>query len=178
MSQNDDFNQSDEYESDEEWVSKSQRKREVEGLQELGAKLPELNKEQLNKIPMGDALRSAVEEAQRLQPRSEASRRQAQYIGRLMRDEDPDAIQTALDQFEAGKQAHLQIFHKLERWRDRLILGDNSDLKAYLEEDSSADIQHLRQLLRNAQKEAKQGKPPVAARKLFKYLRERAEARL
>ncbi|MEH6576359.1 MAG: ribosome biogenesis factor YjgA [Amphritea sp.] len=161
---------------EEEWVSKSQRKREVEELQKLGAKLPELNKEQLAKTPMGEVLRKAVEEAQRLQPRSEATRRQMQYIGRLMRDEDTDAIKTAIERFEAGKQAHAQIFHKLERWRDRLIQGDNSDLQAYLQEDAGADIQHLRQLLRNAQKENKQGKPPVASRKLFKYLRERAEA--
>lgn len=175
MSQHDDFRPDDELEFDEEWVSKSQRKREMEHLQELGAKLPELNKEQLAKVPMSDTLRAAIEEAQRLQPRSEATRRQLQYIGRLMRGEDADEIQTAVDQFDAGKQAHLQVFHKLERWRDRLILGDNSDLQAYLTEDRGADIQHLRQLLRNAKKEASLGKPPVAAKKLFKYLRERAD---
>ena len=178
MSQNDDFQKPDEHESDEEWISRTQRKRDVEALQELGARLPGLTKEQLKKVPLGDEIRSAVEEAQRLQPRSEATRRQMQYIGRLMRGEDAEAIQTALERFEAGKQAHVQIFHKLEKWRDRLIEGDNSDLQAYLEEDDGADIQHLRQLLRNAQKEAKQGKPPVASRKLFKYLRERAETRL
>ncbi|MBU2966130.1 ribosome biogenesis factor YjgA [Amphritea sp. 2_MG-2023] len=175
MSQNDDFRPDDEHEFDEEWVSKSQRKREMEHLQELGAKLPELNKEQLAKVPMGDTLRVAIEEAQRLQPRSEATRRQLQYIGRLMRGEDAEEIQAAVDQFEAGKQAHLQIFHKLERWRERLIVGDNTDLQAYLTEDPEADIQHLRQLLRNAKKEASQGKPPGASKKLFKYLRERAD---
>lgn len=176
MSQHDEFESHDDF--DEEWVSKTQRKREMEALQAIGARLPELNQEQLDKVAMGDDLRRAVLEAKRLQPRSEAIRRQMQYIGRLMRSEDADAIQAALDRFEAGKQAHLQIFHKLERWRDRLIAGDNSDLQAYLAEDPDADIQHLRQLLRNAQKEAKQGKPAGAGKKLFKYLRERAESRL
>lgn len=171
-----DFNS--EQENEEEWVSKTQVKREMEKLQALGAKLPTLNAEQLKKVPLSPELMSAVKEAQRLQQRSEATRRQLQYIGRLMRSEDAEAIQTAIERFEAGKQAHAQIFHKLERWRDRLILGDNSDLQAYLEQDADADIQHLRQLLRNAQKEAKLGKPPVASRKLFKYLRERAEANL
>jgi len=171
-----DFNS--EQENEEEWVSKTQVKREMEVLQALGAKLPTLNAEQLKKVPLSPELMSAVKEAQRLQQRSEATRRQLQYIGRLMRNEDAEAIQTAIERFEAGKQAHAQIFHKLERWRDRLILGDNSDLQAYLEQDADADIQHLRQLLRNAQKEAKLGKPPVASRKLFKYLRERAEANL
>ncbi len=179
MSRND-FLPDDEQHSfdDEEWVSKSQRKREMIALQDLGAKLPELNKEQLKKIPMTIELQKAVEEAQRLQPRSEAIRRQLQYIGRLMRSQDVEAITTAIERFEAGKQAHAVMFHKLERWRDRLILGDNSDLQAYLQEDEGADIQHLRQLLRNAQKEQQQGTPPIASRKLFKYLRERAEAKL
>lgn len=176
MSQHDEFESHDEF--DEEWVSKTQRKREMEALQAIGAQLPTLNQEQLDKVPMGDDLRRAVLEAKRLQPRSEAIRRQLQYIGRLMRGEDADAIQQALDRFEAGKQAHLQIFHKLERWRDRLIAGDNNDLQAYLAEDPAADIQHLRQLLRNAQKEARQGKPAGAGKKLFKYLRERAESQL
>ncbi|WP_290702585.1 ribosome biogenesis factor YjgA [Amphritea sp.] len=177
MSQNDNF-QPDDNEFDEDFVSKSQRKRDMDKLQALGARLPELNKEQLAKVPLGDMLRQAVEEAQRLKPRSEATRRQMQYIGRLMQAEDADAIQAAIERFEAGKQAHMQIFHKLERWRDRLILGDNSDLQAYLDDDPGADIQHLRQLLRNAKKEASLDKPPAASRKLFKYLRARAEDRL
>lgn len=163
---------------DEEWVSKTQRKREVEAQQELGAKITLLNKDQVEQVPMSDELRAAIAEAARLQPRSEAIRRHLQYIGRIMRNEDTEAIEAALDRFEAGKQAHAQIFKKLERWRDRLILGDNSDLQAYLNEDGGADIQHLRQLLRNAKKEQAQEKPPVAARKLFKYLRERAESQL
>lgn len=173
MSQNDDFLPGDDHEFDEEWVSKTRRKREMEELQALGAQLPELNKDQLAKVPMSDILRAAVEEARRLPPRCEAIRRQLQYIGRLMRSEDADEIQTAVDRFEAGKQAHLQVFHKLERWRDRLVLGDNTDLEAYLAEDSDADIQYLRQLIRNAKKEASLDKPPAAAKKLFKYLRDR-----
>jgi ribosome-associated protein len=39
-----------------------------------------------------------------------------------------------------------------------------------------ADRQHLRQLLRQHQKEQAGNKPPAAARKLFKYLRELAES--
>jgi ribosome-associated protein len=35
-----------------------------------------------------------------------------------------------------------------------------------------ADSQHLRQLQRNAQKEAKQGKPPKSSRLLYKYLKD------
>ncbi|GGO82837.1 UPF0307 protein [Marinobacterium nitratireducens] len=160
---------------EEEWVSKTRRKQEMHALQALGKKLVGLNNEQLDKVPLEPELLAAVKECQRLR-KGEAIRRQLQYIGRLMRLADADAIEEAMDRFEAGKQAHDAHFHKLERWRDRLVNGDGSDLTAYIEEYPHADVQHLRQLVRNAQKEAQQQKPPASARKLFKYLRELAES--
>ncbi|HMV39736.1 MAG TPA: DUF615 domain-containing protein, partial [Plasticicumulans sp.] len=39
-----------------------------------------------------------------------------------------------------------------------------------------ADLQHLRQLRRNALKEAEKGKPPRAFRELFRVLRELTQA--
>ena len=41
-----------------------------------------------------------------------------------------------------------------------------------LEEHPAADRQHLRGLIRHAQHEAAHNKPPAAARKVFKYIRE------
>ncbi|MFC6669496.1 ribosome biogenesis factor YjgA [Marinobacterium aestuariivivens] len=159
---------------DEEWVSKTRRKKEMQALQDLGKKLVALNREQLAKVPLEPELLVAINECQRLK-KGEAIRRQLQYIGRLMRLADAEAISQAMDLFEAGKQAHDAHFHKLERWRERLIGGSNDDLTAFVEAYPNADIQHLRQLVRNAQKEAEQQKPPASARKLFRYIRELAE---
>lgn len=159
---------------EEEWVSKTRRKKEMHALQDLGKKLVELNSEQLAKVPLEPELLAAVQECQRLK-KGEAIRRQLQYIGRLMRLADAEAIGAAMDRFEAGKQAHDAHFHKLERWRERLINGDSGDLTAFVEAFPETDVQHLRQLVRNAQKEAQQQKPPAAARKLFRYIRELAE---
>ena len=64
------------------WVSKSEIKRDAEALKKLGAKLVELNKTNLAKIPLNDQLLEAIELAQRLQ--KEAKRRQLQYIGKLL----------------------------------------------------------------------------------------------
>lgn len=159
---------------DDEWVSKTRRKKEMHALQDLGKKLVELSGEQLEKVPLEADLRAAVVECRRL-TKHEAIRRQLQYIGRLMRQSDAEAIAEAMERFEAGKQAHDAFFHRLERWRDRLINGDNGDLAAFVEEYAGADVQHLRQLVRNAQKELQQQKPPASARKLFRYIRELAE---
>ena len=173
MNQNDEFEnlQSNEYE--EEWVSKTEVKRQMHALQELGARLTKLNKEQLDKLDLGDSLRNAIDEFHRIKSNG-AQKRHLQYIGKIMRTEDADEIEHAIGLFEAGHQAHTQAFHKLERWRDKLINEGNQALQEYVEEYPDADIQHIRELIRNAQKELKLNKPPAASRKLFKYLRELA----
>lgn len=156
--------------------SRSQVKREVEALQALGERLVTLRKDQLDQMPISDTLRAAVDEAKRLSARS-AIRRQMQYIGKLMRNEDGEAVQTAFDRFDVTKEAHNKVFHKLEKWRDRLIGNEEGIMEVVLTEYPHTDIQHLRQLVRNAQKELSQNKPPATARKLFKYLRELEESK-
>lgn len=176
MVNNEDFSKDDS--SDEEWISKTQIKKEMLALQELGEKLSTLTAAQLKTVPMSDPLRAAIEECKRIKPRSGAMKRHMNYVGRLMRTEEPEEIKQAIDRFEAGSQAHTAMFHRLERWRDRLIAGGNEELQTYLTENPEADIQHLRQLIRNGKKEADKQQAPAAARKLFKYLREMAEAKL
>ncbi len=162
----------DDIPSDElEAKSKTQVKREMEALQELGKKLLSQKADILDKMPLSDEMRKAIEEDRRIRQR-EAKRRHLQYIGRLMRDEDADAIAAVLEQHEAGTRAYNQRFHKLEQWRDRLINEGDEALSAFMDAYPQAELQHLRQLIRNARREAAQEKPPASARKLFKYLRE------
>jgi ribosome-associated protein len=62
--------------------------------------------------------------------------------------------------------------HKLEEWRDRLIRDGDNALGEALETFPNADRQQLRQMIRQAQKETEQNKPPKTARTLFRYLRD------
>ena len=155
---------------DDDFVSKTQRKREMHDLQDVGKQLIELNDEQLARMPLDPRLEAAIVEMRRIRHR-EARRRQLQFIGRLMRDADQEGIQAALDQFNHQSRANVQMQHQAEQWRDRL-LSDADALQAFIDEYPAVDIQHLRQLLRQAQKEAGQNKPPASARKLFKEIRE------
>lgn len=173
MNKNDQFENQKTDGLDEEWLSKTEVKRQMQALQDLGAKLTKLNQEQLDKLNLSSRLRSAIDEFHRIKSHG-AQKRHLQYVGKVLRTEDADEIEHAIGLFEAGHQAHTQVFHKLERWRDRLITDGNSALQEYVAEYPSADIQHIRQLIRNAQKEQSQNKPPAASRKLFKYLRELA----
>lgn len=163
-------------EGDEEWASRTQLKLEVKAITALGEQLGNLSPDQLAKIPMADELRGAIEETRRIKVRTSAMKRHMNYIGRLMRAEDVDMIKQAVEQFTSGTSLNTALFTKLERWRDRLSTGGNTELQAYLEAYPTADIQHLRQLVRNASKEVGKETPnPTPGRKLFKYLREVAE---
>jgi ribosome-associated protein len=153
--------------------SKSQVKREMDALQALGARLVDLNKERLAKIDMPEELRDAVREAQRL-TKHEATRRQLQYIGKLMRNVDPAPIQEALDELDGVSAAANARQHALERLRER-FLADEGVLNEIASRSATADFQHLRQLRRNALKERAENKPPRAYRELFRVLRELEE---
>ena len=80
--------------------SKSERKRQMTALQELGTRLVDLSDTQLKKIPIEDSrLEEAIAEARRIKAWG-GLRRQLQYIGKIMRQIDPAPIQQALDELE------------------------------------------------------------------------------
>ena len=159
------------YDSDEySGPSKSQRKREMTALQDLGAELVALSKERLAKIDMPERLRDALLDAQRF-TKHEARRRQMQFIGKLMRDIDAAPLQAAMDEIKGVSEAANIRQHRLERLRTRLM-EDEAVFAEVARDFPAADIQHLRQLRRNALKEALQNKPPRAYRELFRELRE------
>ncbi|MFZ5508603.1 MAG: ribosome biogenesis factor YjgA [Pseudomonadota bacterium] len=150
--------------------SKSQRKRDMHALQELGACLVELSLEQLARMELPEDLREAVREAQRT-TRHEARRRQLQYIGRLMRGVDPQPIRDALDAINGSSREQAALQHRLERLRSRL-LEDEGVLGEIAAQAPGADLQHLRQLRRNALREQETGRPPRSYRELFRELRQ------
>ncbi|ACT08622.1 MULTISPECIES: ribosome biogenesis factor YjgA [Dickeya] len=156
------------------WVSKSEIKRDAEALKALGTELVELGKNALERIPLDDDLRAAIELAQRIT--KEGRRRQLQLIGKMLRARDPEPIQTALDKLRNRHNQQVSLFHKLEQLRDRLIAEGDGAVPDILALYPQADRQQLRSLVRNAQKEKAANKPPKSARQIFQYLRELAEA--
>jgi ribosome-associated protein len=154
--------------------SKSQKKREVEALQDLGALLVKLPEAQFKRIELPDELREAVAACRKITQNS-ALRRQRQYIGKLMRSIDPVPIQAQLDAFNGVSAAENAKLHQAEKWRERLI-ADNEALTLFLNQFPDADATHLRQLIRNARDEATRSKPPKAFREIFRVIREVMQA--
>ena len=150
--------------------SKSQRKRDMHALQDLGEQLVALSLDQLKKVPMPESLADAVRDAKRI-TKHEARRRQMQYVGKLMRNVDPEPIQAQLDVFNGVSKAEVARQHRLERLRVDL-LEDEKTLQTIVDTWPEADFQQLRTLRRNALKEREQNKPPRAFREIFRVLRD------
>lgn len=132
--------------------SKSQVKRDMLALQDLGKQLVDLSPEKLKQLPLEEKLFEAIRLAQRTTAR-EGRRRQVHYVGKLMRDADADAIRRQLDIWENGSREQTAAMHRLETLRDLLLQDDNA-LTKLLNEYPGADVQHLRALIRAGRKEA------------------------
>jgi ribosome-associated protein len=156
--------------------SKTQVKRELHALVELGERLTTFKADVLAKLPLTDPLRRALADAPKHTAHI-ARKRHIQFIGKLMRDQDLDEILVLLDQLDASTRQYNERFHNLERWRDHLVTGTDDVLEQFVNEYPEADRQQLRSLIRQAQHEAAQNKAPTATRKIFKYIRELDEAK-
>lgn len=157
---------------DDEPKSKSQRKRDMTALQDLGAELEALAKDRLARVPMPEALADAIHQARRINSH-EGKRRQMQYVGKIMRgleDEEVEVIRQALEGFKGTSKAETARMHLIERWRE-LLLADDAALTRFLGEHPGIDVQALRNTIRNARKEKELGKPPRYFRELFQAIK-------
>ena len=158
-------------ENDTPEISKSQRKREANELLDLAKQLISMPESRLNKLPMDQDLRDEVEFARNIRAHG-ARKRQLMTVGKMLRKRDNEELLDAVYNVDQKNRQMNARFHHVEAWRDRLVEGSDKDLSELLEQTAAANAQTLRQLIRNAKKELKLNKPPSAARKLFKLLRE------
>lgn len=162
--------------NEEDWEgrpSKSQRKRDMVALQELGESLIALAPEQLERLGLDEDLLEAVRFFHTLKDK-EARRRQQQFIGTVMRKVDPEPLRQALDELDQLRFQQAEAFHQIEIWRDQLVDGDG-DVLTELVGRFGLDPQHLRQLARQAAGEKAAGKPSKNGRALFRLLRQSLE---
>lgn len=166
--------QPDDWQDDDDWISKSQLKREAQELKKLGQQICNLKPALLEQIPLSDAMLEAIALAKRIANKREALRRHMNYIGKLMRGEDLDAIEHAMEKIQNRHFYDNQRLHKLETLRDELIDNQDSDscINELLNDNPSLERQKLRQLIRQAKREKAANKPPKSSRELFRYLRE------
>ena len=150
---------------DDEFISKTRRKRQMTELQDIGAALVKLSPEQLERIELPEALRDAVLACKRF-TKHEAVRRQMQYIGRLMRDVDPGPIVERLAAIEGPSRKQTALLHLAEKWRDEM-LRDPDAAQRFAREFPAADANRLRALAASAAEEKRGTRAPKHFRELF-----------
>src|SRR6202451_399098 len=146
------------------------RKREASSLQELGVKLSALPDQEIKALDLPDNLFAALRDLKRL-PSHGAQVRQRQYIGKLMRDIDPEPVLAKLAERKQRHDLEIRHFQQIERWRDRLLSEPASGLDELLRAYPQADRAALVKLLEKAERERLEQRSPVGARELFAFLR-------
>jgi ribosome-associated protein len=156
-----------------ERLSKSARKREAQAVRALADRLVELGPDELARVVEDADVLDAVRAAQGM-PSHGAGRRQRQYIAKLLRGIDTDAITDALAQADAAPAEARRRFHAAERLRDALMRGgDPAEQLAAAGVTASADIDAALSELRSAHSDAGRKR---AARRLFRALHEQIGA--
>ncbi len=154
--------------------SRSEQRRAALDVLALGEKLVALSEAQLAKLPIPEDLLPHIRDAKRITSHV-AHKRQLAFLAKQMRREDDEALDAIRDALDVGGEAarrETATLHRVEAWRERLMIDGDVALAELLGEHPGADRQHLRQLVRNAIDERNRNKPPHAFRELFRELRE------
>jgi len=155
--------------NDDTLESRTQKKKQAEGLQDFGRLLCRLAPGQLATIPCPEQLLAAIKEYNRLKSHG-GIRRQIQYIGKLLRSVDIEPLEVAYQAIVEQKSAADADFHRIERWRDRLITEGKPAITEFMGEYPQTDSQQLRQQVKKAQTEPPEKK--AGKRLLFQTIKE------
>jgi ribosome-associated protein len=162
---------SDPGETEEQRASKSARKRAAASLQELGVQLAALPDQEIQALGLPDSLFTALRDLRRL-PSHGAQVRQRQYIGKLMRNIDPEPVLAKLAERKQRHDKEIRHFQQIERWRDRLLSDPIAGVAELQKEFPAIDRTALMKLLEKAERERVEQRSPVGARELFAFLRQ------
>jgi len=153
-----------------ERLNKSQQKRDIHALLELGKRLAQLDAIALGKFDLPSPLLQALLEVQSM--RFGAEKRQFKRICKLLRQINTEELQQTFQELDDKKEAQDKHFHRIERWRDRLLDEGQSAITDFMAKYPRADAGQIRQLVRNAGKEVALDKPRKSSRALFRLLRD------
>ncbi|QJB58141.1 ribosome biogenesis factor YjgA [Pseudodesulfovibrio sp. zrk46] len=159
----------EEFDETEELVSRSQMKRDMHALQQLGVDLAALGDRVVKEANLPPEVEKALLLIKKLK-KHEARRRHLQYVGKLMRTFDTTHVQEMVEAAKLGHEVKTEEFHRVEQMRDALVAGDD-DLLQELFEAHPEEGQRIRQLTLGARRAKAKGKPPKDSRALFKLLR-------
>ncbi|WLF84420.1 ribosome biogenesis factor YjgA [Moraxella sp. ZY210820] len=158
----------DDFESLEGRASKTEQKKAVQRLSAIGAQLAELNKEQIQQLPVDERLIDALLDVQAISS-FEARRRQFQRIGKLLRNEDESVILSYLTPKQSPKK-----LAQLQRWVERMIEQGDSAIHEFSKEYNACERHTLRQHVLRIVRDKQQNPQQVESsmQKLLNYIQQ------
>ena len=153
--------------------SKTRMKQASHELQDLGEAVVALPDERLAGLGISEVLLDAIKAYKKTRTH-EGRRRQMQYIGKLMRQGDPEPIRQAVTDMQLGRAKDSLSLHQSERWRAEL-LNDDEAATRWAAEHPQTDLQQLRSLIRAARKDAAlvpEKRSGRAYRELFQFIKQ------
>lgn len=158
-----------------EEISKSQRKRDAHDIFLLARELVGMKQSTLKKIlssvNLDEDISFEITKARKMKSHG-ARKRETQFLSKKLRQIDLDSLRMAIEQPKEFARAEALRQHRLETWRDSLIAEGDPVVNQLCQLNNDFDRQQLRQLVRNARREAAHKKPPASSRSLFRLLAE------
>lgn len=148
--------------------SKSAVKRDMLALQDLGKTLCEMPYDKVKRAPISERLLIEIAEFHKCKSFG-AKKRQMQFIGKLMRNEEHEEVQAWVNGETVEQKLKVLHLHAAEQWRDRLIEDPNL-LSTFIESYPAAARENLNPIIRQAVQERTAKKPPRNFRQLFQII--------
>lgn len=146
----------------------------MRAISHLALTLVKLIPSQLARMELPEDLAVAVAECQRFTKNARA--RQLRRIGGILRSLDTVPIEAALRELETGRGERSKREQSYEQTRTRLLEGGDPAMTAYVAANPGADVQSLRQLVRNATRDPASPRGKGASRDLLRMIRQLGEA--
>ena len=147
--------------------SKTQLKKEADDIQQFGIEISNLPNHKIKELSLSDEIIEAIIFYKEIKKNS-AKRRQAQFLGKLLRDFDLANVTQEMDTLKAFSRLQVKFEHEAELWRDKLI-NDQSALNEFINE-FQPDLTNLNQTINAARKEFQSDKKSKNYRNLYRII--------
>ena len=147
--------------------SKTQLKKEADDIQQFGIEISNLPNHKIKELSLSDEIIEAIIFYKEIKKNS-AKRRQAQFLGKLLRDFDLSNVTQEMNTLKAFSRLQVKFEHEAELWRDKLI-NDQSALNEYINE-FQPDLTNLNQTINAARKEFQSNKKNKNYRNLYRII--------
>lgn len=146
-------------------LAKKEKRTAGDRSSELARTLMQINDSVLDKMELDEELRVAIARARAVTAQV-ARRRAERTLAGELRHVNLAALKKRLANVQATGVADPELFHRAERWRTRLI----EEGSAAAADFPGGFVEPLPRLIAQAKREQTTGKPPGAARALFRHV--------